>query len=151
MLYTHKKCFALQRKRLVQILMHWLIFLNTASRRSRVRVSVPVWGITLSRPLSIVAMVSRYLTIQLIERTPISNRQNFNYKIMQLCSIMRDYSPFPVTFPLLEASCVRVTHLCATRQHSAEPVTVRLAYIKLPSGIYLYQYIYPFLVYRYNS
>ena len=41
---------------------HCPIFLTAASRRSLVRVSVPVWGIILSDPLTIVALVSRYLT-----------------------------------------------------------------------------------------
>ena len=42
----------------------WLLYSKTAaSRRSLVRVSVPVWGINLSVPLDIVAMVSRYLSI----------------------------------------------------------------------------------------
>src|SRR5699024_454557 len=47
------------------------IFLTAASRRSLVRVSVPVWGIPLSGPLPIVALVSRYLTNKLMGRTPI--------------------------------------------------------------------------------
>ena len=38
------------------------IFLTAASRRSLDRVSVPMWGTFLSEPLSIVALVSRYLT-----------------------------------------------------------------------------------------
>ena len=46
-----------------QISIHCPIFLTAASRRSLVRVSVPVWGINLSVPLDIVAMVSRYLSI----------------------------------------------------------------------------------------
>ena len=41
---------------------HCAIFPTAASRRSLVRVSVPVWGITLSGPLKIIALVSRYLT-----------------------------------------------------------------------------------------
>ncbi len=41
---------------------HCPIFLTAASRRSLVRVSVPVWGLILSDPLDIVALVSRYLT-----------------------------------------------------------------------------------------
>ncbi len=41
---------------------HCQIFLTAASRRSLVRVSVPVWGLILSDPLDIVALVSRYLT-----------------------------------------------------------------------------------------
>ena len=43
-------------------------FPTAASRRSRARVSVPVWGVTLSRPLPIDALVSRYLTNKLILR-----------------------------------------------------------------------------------
>ncbi len=45
-----------------QTFVHCPIFLTAASRRSLVRVSVPVWGIILSEPLDIVALVSRYLT-----------------------------------------------------------------------------------------
>jgi hypothetical protein len=41
---------------------HCPIFLTAASRRSLVRVSVPVWGLILSEPLLIVVLVSRYLT-----------------------------------------------------------------------------------------
>lgn len=45
-----------------QALTHCPIFLTAASRRSLVRVSVPVWGVTLSGPLRIIVLVSRYLT-----------------------------------------------------------------------------------------
>ena len=45
-----------------QALTHCPIFLTAASRRSLVRVSVPVWGFTLSGPLRIIVLVSRYLT-----------------------------------------------------------------------------------------
>ena len=38
---------------------HCPIFLTAASRRSLVRVSVPVWGTVLSDPLPIVALVGR--------------------------------------------------------------------------------------------
>ena len=41
---------------------HCPIFPTAASRRSLVRVSVPVWGDILSDPLLIVALVSHYLT-----------------------------------------------------------------------------------------
>ena len=41
---------------------HCAIFLTAASRRSLARVSVPVWGVTLSGPLPVIALVSRYLT-----------------------------------------------------------------------------------------
>ncbi len=45
-----------------QAFAHCPIFLTAASRRSLVRVSVPVWGIPLSGPLTIVALVGRYPT-----------------------------------------------------------------------------------------
>ena len=59
---THRAVF-LHAAWLDQALAHCPIFLTAASRRSLVRVSVPVWGIPLSGPLSIVAMVCRYHTI----------------------------------------------------------------------------------------
>ena len=49
---------------------HCPIFPTAASRRSLGRVSVPVWPITLSGRLLIVALVGRYLTNQLIRREP---------------------------------------------------------------------------------
>ena len=47
-------------------------FLTAASRRSRGRVSVPVWLAVLSDQLRIVALVGRYPTNQLIRRTPLT-------------------------------------------------------------------------------
>ena len=41
---------------------HCAIFPTAASRRSLGRVSVPVWGIILSDPLAIIALVGRYPT-----------------------------------------------------------------------------------------
>ena len=58
---THRAVF-LHAAWLDQACAHCPIFLTAASRRSLVRVSVPVWGIPLSGPLPIVALVSRYLT-----------------------------------------------------------------------------------------
>ena len=53
---------------------HCPIFPTAASRRSLGRVSVPVWLIILSDQLSIVALVSRYLTNKLIERRTLKQR-----------------------------------------------------------------------------
>ena len=47
-------------------------FPTAASRRSLDRVSVPVWPFILSDRLLIVALVSRYLTNELIRRRPIN-------------------------------------------------------------------------------
>ncbi len=67
---------------------HCPIFLTAASRRSLVRVSVPVWGIILSDPLDIVVLVSRYLTNKLMSRMPIYSRRSFNHKNMRIYDIM---------------------------------------------------------------
>ena len=48
--------------------------MTAASRRSLGSVSVPVRGVALSRPLSVVALVSRYLTNKLMEPRPLPKR-----------------------------------------------------------------------------
>ena len=60
-----------------QISIHCPIFLTAASRRSLDRVSVPVWGTSLSEPLNIVDMVRRYRTIYLMLREPIRILREF--------------------------------------------------------------------------
>jgi hypothetical protein len=65
------KAFVPHAALLRQAFAHCAIFLTAASRRSLARVSVPMWGATLSRPLRIIALVSRYPTNQLIRRRPI--------------------------------------------------------------------------------
>ena len=69
------KTFILHAALLRQGFPHCAIFPTAASRRSLDRVSVPVWPITLSGRLSIVALVSRYLTNKLIERGPLSRQE----------------------------------------------------------------------------
>ncbi len=54
-----------------QTFVHCGRFPTAASRRSLGRVSVPMWPFILSDRLLIVALVSRYLTNQLIRRRPI--------------------------------------------------------------------------------
>ncbi len=58
--FTTLSAFFLHAAWLDQSSDHCPIFLTAASRRSRVRVSVPVWGAMLSHPLPIVALVGRY-------------------------------------------------------------------------------------------
>ena len=58
--FTTHRAFVLHAAWLVQAFAHWPIFLTAASRRSLARVSVPVWGILLSDPLDIVALVGYY-------------------------------------------------------------------------------------------
>ena len=57
--FTTHRAFVLHAAWLDQSCLHCPIFLTAASRRSLDRVSVPVWGIFLSEPLDIVALVGR--------------------------------------------------------------------------------------------
>ena len=68
------KTFFTHAALLRQAFAHCAIFLTAASRRSLARVSVPVWGVTLSRPLRIIGLVGRYPTNYLIRRRPIPKR-----------------------------------------------------------------------------
>ena len=66
------KTFVLHAVLLGQSFLHCPIFPTAASRRSLDRISVPMWPITLSGRLLIVALVGRYPTNKLIRREPIS-------------------------------------------------------------------------------
>jgi hypothetical protein len=76
--FTTRRAVILHAAWLGQACAHCPIFLTAASRRSLVRVSVPVWGRILSEPLDIVALVSRYLTNKLMSRMLINNRRSFH-------------------------------------------------------------------------
>ena len=80
--FTTHRAVVLHAGWLDQALTHCPIFLTAASRRSLVRVSVPVWGITLSGPLRIVDLVGRYPTNYLILRVPIFIHRSFQYQMM---------------------------------------------------------------------
>ena len=68
------KAFITHAALLRQAFAHCAIFPTAASRRSLVRVSVPVWLIILSDQLPIVALVGLYPANQLIGRGPLSVR-----------------------------------------------------------------------------
>ncbi len=70
------KTFLTHAALLGQTFVHCRRFPTAASRRSLGRVSVPVWPITLSGRLRIVALVSRYLTNELMRRRPICKRRH---------------------------------------------------------------------------
>ena len=134
--FTTQRAVILHAEWLVQSSLHWPIFLTAASRRSRVRVSVPVWGAMLSHPLLIVGLVGRYPTNYLIRRTPILYRLSFNYQKMPLNNIMRYYSQFPRAIPQYKAGCVRVTHPCATNISTEINMPVRLACIRPSASVH---------------
>ena len=95
---THRAVF-LHAAWLDQSCLHCPIFLTAASRRSLVRVSVPVWGISLSGPLPIVVLVSHYLTNKLIGRMPIFYHRNFLLSHRSETDRMGYYSKFLLTIP----------------------------------------------------
>ena len=53
---------------------HCRVFSAAATRRCMVRVAVPSVGVRLSPPLSVIALVSHYLTNKLILRRPFLKR-----------------------------------------------------------------------------
>ena len=76
-LYDPKTFFA-HAALLHQTFVHCGRFPTAASRRSLGRVSVPVWPITLSGRLPVVALVGHHPTNKLIGRGPILSRKTFH-------------------------------------------------------------------------
>ncbi len=60
--FYDSKAFITHAALLHQAFAHCAIFLTAASRRSLARITVPVWGVALSRPLPVFALVGRYPT-----------------------------------------------------------------------------------------
>jgi len=75
--FTTHRAFFLHAAWLGQPRGHCPIFLTAASRRSLVRVSVPVWGTILSDPLGIIDLVGLYPTNYLMPRMTIFDRLSF--------------------------------------------------------------------------
>ena len=96
---------------------HCARFLTAASRRSLDRVSVPVWPITLSGRLLIVAMVSRYPTIKLISRRPIPEHRSFYHPIRKKDGVW-GISP---SFPGLSPTQGQVAYVLLTRSPLVYP------------------------------
>ena len=77
---------------------HCARFPTAASRRSLGRISVPMWPVTLSGRLPVVALVSHYLTNKLIGREPIYN----HYITLSTNTPCGDWS-YPVLDPVSRA------------------------------------------------
>ena len=71
------KAFILHAALLRQAFAHCAISLTAASRRSLGRLSVPVWGTTLSGPLPVVGLVGRYPTNYLMGRSSLPRPRKF--------------------------------------------------------------------------
>ena len=87
--FYNPKAFVTHAALLDQGFPHCPIFPTAASRRSLGRVSVPVWLIILSNQLTIVVLVSLYLTNKLIESMLIYNHRSFKYLMMPKNIIMK--------------------------------------------------------------
>ena len=67
--------FILHAASLRQTCVHCGIFVAAATRRCPGSVSVPMWLVTLSRQLPVIALVGRYPTNKLIGREPIRQHE----------------------------------------------------------------------------
>ena len=112
-LYNPKAFFA-HAALLRQAFAHCARFPTAASRKSLGRVSVPVWPVTLSGRLRIVALVSRYLTNKLIRRGPIPEQKpKLPFGAIRLAD--RTSSGISSPFGLLSQSPGQVAHVLLTR------------------------------------
>ena len=130
------KCVILHAALLHQTCVHCAIFPTAASRRSLVRVSVPVWRIILSDPLCVIGLVSHYLTNYLIQHRPIPRRKNISQltlskKEYPVLAVVSNCCPGPGgTLPM---------HYSPVRHSSAgasSSVTVRLACVKHAASVH---------------
>ena len=125
------KAFILHAALLHQAFAHCGRFLTAASRRSLDRVSVPVWLVILSDQLSIVVLVSHYLTNKLIERGLLPKRINplIRRPYAALATLSGSYSSLWGRFP-------RVTQPSAARRQSEDRAAARLACIRHAASIH---------------
>ena len=96
---------------------HCAIFPTAASRRSLGRISVPVWPVTLSGRLPVVALVGHYPTNKLIGRGPIPHRKSFPPHTRK-CVVLFGIRP---SFPGLSQSAGQVAHVLLTRSPLVYP------------------------------
>ena len=106
------RAFILHAALLHQAFAHCGRFLTAASRRSLDRVSVPVWLVILSDQLTIVDLVSHYLTNYLIVRRPLPKR--INPLIRRSYAVLDSISG---AYPSLWGMFPRVTQPSAARHH----------------------------------
>ena len=127
------KAFILHAALLHQAFAHCERFPTAASRRSLGRVSVPVWMIILSNHLTIVDLVSRYLTNYLIVRRPVPNR--INPLIRRSHAVLATLSN---SYPSVWGPFPRVTQPSAARHQNSKlfHVTARLACIRHAASIH---------------
>ena len=97
-----------------QAFAHCGIFVAAATRRCPGSVSVPMWRATLSRPLPVEALVSRYLTNKLIGHRLLEGRRSFDQWTMRSSDVIRYYTAFRRAIPEPRVHCLCITHPFAT-------------------------------------
>ena len=136
------KYFFVHAASLHQAFAHCAIFPTAASRRSLGRVSAPMWPVTLSGRLLIVALVGRYPANWLIRRGSIPYHRSFSHCFMRSCALMRYYQSFPTAIPLYKVGYPRVTPPSATQSLYRHPegivikCFVRLACVKHAASVH---------------
>ena len=105
------KAFFLHAALLRQAFAHCAISLTAASRRSLGRVSVPVWGTTLSGPLPVVGLVSFYLSNYLMGRSPLLSPRKFH----QTCLVSPVSCGISCRFQQLSPASGQVSYVLRTR------------------------------------
>jgi hypothetical protein len=127
------KAVVLHAALLRQAFAHCAISLTAASRRSLGRLSVPVWGTTLSGPLPVVGWVSRYLTYDLMGRSPLPQPRGFPRLLLvqsSPCGISRP-------FERLSPAEGQVSYVLRTRSPLCTLLhTVRLACIRHAASVH---------------
>ena len=131
------KTFLPHAASLRQPLGHCARFPTAASRRSLGRISVPMWGAILSDPLPVVALVSRYLTNELIGREPLPAHSLAG---ALLHNPEESWSPCSISpgFPGLSPTQGQVAHVLRTRSpltRGRSPEPVRLACVKRAASV----------------
>ena len=95
--------------------------------------SVPVWGTTLSGPLPVVGLVSRYLTNYLMGRSPLPQPREFPRLLLVQSSVCGISSPFE----LLSPAEGQVSYVLRTRSPLCTLLhTVRLACIRHAASVH---------------
>ena len=131
------KCVILHAALLHQGSPHCAIFLTAASRRSLVRVSVPVWLIILSNQLPVIGLVGSYPTNYLMGYSLIPKRKNISHLSLSLKGV----SSINHRFQWLSRSLGHINYILLTRAplvsiEQALPVTVRLACVKHAASVH---------------
>ena len=84
--------------------MHCEVFAPAAPRRAWLHVSEAISGLSLSRPVQIIALLSNYLNNKLIRRSPILRYiAAFSEDAFQQLSLIGYYAQFPGIISVLRA------------------------------------------------